>query len=505
MALIGGRASHCSPRRRTAPRRAWSPARLPPRPRAVRVAQSWTLRRISAIADALAFRAVYGEPHGAPELLPQFSSGVPERSRARRRPRRPSGLLRDRHAAGRRPAAPRRADRRRVFSSAGDHRQHRLRPRPQAGTHHPERHGNLYAYKASRTVTRPKSRPRRKASPGAGRCCISSRIPARSPAASTSRCRPRLRPGDTAGEVQPAFETSYARHALRRNHRRCTETEGCRRQQPGAGRGDGRRAAAWPSALRIDNLVKGAAGGAVQWMNRLWELPETSGLVWPAPAGPDGGRSGNARNGKRPACCRSTRPLPFTPGPRLRLRDHHRRRTAHSRPLRRACGRRPRLWPSGAARQRLPPRVPNSCSRAMPWRWRCGPAPPSCWSRSPLPVSSGYFSSIPVRKPTRTRCAWRSSPPAAAGAGDRARLPRPHRRGRRRSPGTPGKWYGFPQCPFEVGFIPRDDVAAAAAMIDDSVAAVIFEPVQGVAGAVRPVSGFPPELRASHAKRAARS
>ncbi len=34
----------------------------------------------------------------------------------------------------------------------------------------------------------------------------------------------------------------------------------------------------------IDNLVKGAAGGAMQWMNRLWSLPETSGLLAPAPA-----------------------------------------------------------------------------------------------------------------------------------------------------------------------------------------------------------------------------
>ena len=34
----------------------------------------------------------------------------------------------------------------------------------------------------------------------------------------------------------------------------------------------------------IDNLVKGAAGGAVQWMNRLWGLPETTGLLAPAPA-----------------------------------------------------------------------------------------------------------------------------------------------------------------------------------------------------------------------------
>lgn len=45
------------------------------------------------------------------------------------------------------------------------------------------------------------------------------------------------------------------------------------------------------------------------------------------------------------------------------------------------------------------------------------------------------------------------------------------------------RWYGFPDKPFDVQFIPRDDVDAASRMIDDSVAAVIFEPVQGVAGA----------------------
>jgi acetylornithine/succinyldiaminopimelate/putrescine aminotransferase len=46
-----------------------------------------------------------------------------------------------------------------------------------------------------------------------------------------------------------------------------------------------------------------------------------------------------------------------------------------------------------------------------------------------------------------------------------------------------GSWYGFPQTPFEVDFIPRDDSAAAAAMIGPDIAAVIVEPVQGVAGA----------------------
>ncbi len=43
-------------------------------------------------------------------------------------------------------------------------------------------------------------------------------------------------------------------------------------------------------------------------------------------------------------------------------------------------------------------------------------------------------------------------------------------------------WYGFHKLPFDVDFIPRDDVAAAVSMIDNATAAVIFEPVQGVAG-----------------------
>jgi len=45
------------------------------------------------------------------------------------------------------------------------------------------------------------------------------------------------------------------------------------------------------------------------------------------------------------------------------------------------------------------------------------------------------------------------------------------------------RWYGFPSKPFEVDFIPRDDIAAANQMIGSDIAAVIFEPVQGVAGA----------------------
>jgi acetylornithine/succinyldiaminopimelate/putrescine aminotransferase len=59
------------------------------------------------------------------------------------------------------------------------------------------------------------------------------------------------------------------------------------------------------------------------------------------------------------------------------------------------------------------------------------------------------------------------------------------------------RWYAFPRKPFDVGFIPRDDIAAARSMIDDSVAAVIFEPVQGVAGAYDLSNEFVETLRAA--------
>lgn len=50
--------------------------------------------------------------------------------------------------------------------------------------------------------------------------------------------------------------------------------------------------------------------------------------------------------------------------------------------------------------------------------------------------------------------------------------------------GAQKKWYGFPQAPFDVSFIARNDFAAARAAITEQTAAVIVEPVQGVAGAL---------------------
>ncbi len=50
--------------------------------------------------------------------------------------------------------------------------------------------------------------------------------------------------------------------------------------------------------------------------------------------------------------------------------------------------------------------------------------------------------------------------------------------------GAMKKWYGFPNAPFDVEFIPKGDLAAIARIVGTDTAAVIVEPVQGVAGAV---------------------
>lgn len=49
--------------------------------------------------------------------------------------------------------------------------------------------------------------------------------------------------------------------------------------------------------------------------------------------------------------------------------------------------------------------------------------------------------------------------------------------------GAAQKWYGFPRAPFDVGFVPRGDLAAIARQVTQQTAAVIVEPVQGLGGA----------------------
>jgi acetylornithine/succinyldiaminopimelate/putrescine aminotransferase len=62
--------------------------------------------------------------------------------------------------------------------------------------------------------------------------------------------------------------------------------------------------------------------------------------------------------------------------------------------------------------------------------------------------------------------------------------------------GAQAAWYGFPRTPFEVSFIPRGDLQAIAAAVTRDTAAVIVEPVQGLAGAVDLGAPFLVALRA---------
>ncbi len=61
--------------------------------------------------------------------------------------------------------------------------------------------------------------------------------------------------------------------------------------------------------------------------------------------------------------------------------------------------------------------------------------------------------------------------------------------------GAKDKWYALPNLPFEVEFLKRGDVESVFKVIDDQTAAVIVEPVQGVAGAVDLPKDFLEALR----------
>ena len=61
--------------------------------------------------------------------------------------------------------------------------------------------------------------------------------------------------------------------------------------------------------------------------------------------------------------------------------------------------------------------------------------------------------------------------------------------------GARDRWYGFPETPFDVAFAPRDNAAAATSLIDEGAAAVILEPIQGLAGAFALGDEFLREVR----------
>ncbi len=225
---------------------------------------------------------IYGAEHGAPELLGEFTSAVPEHvetidtphvghpgcfataSILAAVPLMQSGLCdSDLFISG-------------VTGSTGSGRS------PQAGTHHPERNSNLYAYKPLSHRHAPEiSRLTTLASGCKTKVHF---VPHSGPFARGIHItlQARAKQKISSAELERVYENAY-RHAafvdVVENTPRLKNVVASNRCQIHVAT-DGDSVVVMSA---IDNLVKGAAGGAIQWMNRLWDLPETSGLTSASP------------------------------------------------------------------------------------------------------------------------------------------------------------------------------------------------------------------------------
>ena len=153
---------------------------------------------------------------------------------------------------------------------------------PQAGTHHPERNSNFYAYKPLAHRHAPEVAALAEAA--SGRATTVHFVPHSGPFARgihvTLQARAKFPVTDA--QLRGVYEDAYADAPFVQvvaGTPRIKNVVASNQCHIGVAT-DGDTVVVMAA---IDNLVKGAAGGAVQWMNRLWDLPETAGLNMPAP------------------------------------------------------------------------------------------------------------------------------------------------------------------------------------------------------------------------------
>ena len=238
----------------------------------------------------------------------------------------------------------------------------------------------------------------------------------------------------------------------------------------------------------------------MQWMNRMLGLPKTADLTAPAAgwtlmnvATNEIGRGARRHlNAVYPM-------LPFTPAKGCRRVAARTRRPASARPLRRPRGRGARLRPSAAVRQRSRAQARDLVfqTNAVPLEVRDEAA--DALAEFAPPGRSTRVLRQHRRRGERERAASSRSRSRAARkivAVEAASTAAPRPR-RAVTWGADQKWYGFPRAPFDVEFVPREDIAASnAARGLGTTAAVIVEPVQGVAGAFDFATEFLAALRA---------
>jgi N-acetyl-gamma-glutamyl-phosphate reductase common form len=153
---------------------------------------------------------------------------------------------------------------------------------PQAGTHHPDRNSNFYAYKPLAHRHAPEVAALAEAA--SGRATKVHFVPHSGPFARGIHVtlQARARSPVSAAELRKVYEDAYADAPFVQvvtGTPRIKNVVASNQCHIGVA-SDGDTVVVMAA---IDNLVKGAAGGAMQWMNRLWGLPETAGLDMPAP------------------------------------------------------------------------------------------------------------------------------------------------------------------------------------------------------------------------------
>jgi N-acetyl-gamma-glutamyl-phosphate reductase len=229
-----------------------------------------------------AWEAVYKLDHGAPELLPQFLCALPEHVGEISVPHvGHPGCFATAMTLATVPLIQSGLAEAEVFisgvtGSTGSGKT------PVAGTHHPERNSNLYAYKPLSHRHAPEVEALVAAA--SGRPTRVHFVPHSGPFARGIHVTVQAR---AAAEVDPGslrkvYEEAYAAapfvHVVDGMPRLKNVVTSNLCHIGVASDED-----SFVIMAAIDNLVKGAAGGAVQWMNRLWQLPETTGLDMPAP------------------------------------------------------------------------------------------------------------------------------------------------------------------------------------------------------------------------------
>ena len=233
-------------------------------------------------ADRGAWESVYDAEHGAPDLIDYFTCALPEHVDVIDTPHvGHPGCFATASALATVPLIRSGLTAAEVFisgitGSTGSGKT------PVAGTHHPERNSNLYAYKPLTHRHAPEVAALVEAA--SGRQTRVHFVPHSGPFARGIHVTVQARANKhvSEDELRGAFVDSYADAPF------VQVVEGTPRIKNVVASNfchigvaaDGDTVVVMAA---IDNLVKGAAGGAVQWMNRLWDLPETAGLTAPAP------------------------------------------------------------------------------------------------------------------------------------------------------------------------------------------------------------------------------